>query len=566
MPLLSWLLEAPQEVGCCVAVFVSYDKLQALTQSCRVVRESYLYDHYLTRSKLVLPPKRKAVHAAISSLQPAKRHLVQAFDIVAEWQVSMVKEAFPTMSHVSMDIERYHMNTVDEVDAANVIHRLRFVKRLTSLCISDLPHVPALAQLTQLRELRLYGVEEIDGLKLSSLTCLETLHLERTRVDHVDFLQHMPELQHLSLESVPRIQDWTPLESLTKLRRLAVSCQTFKDSSTWKNLAPTLESLTCRYVSWDSSVSLRERTLVLGQMTRLVSLDYRHGNWITSLSQLSTMTMLEVLVLSSIPPAADLIELLPLQRLREVLLGYKKLPDLLPLESLPMLTRFHIQDLNTKENTDYKPLTKLRKLRHVDFAGNPVCVERLQLPRRLKRLDLNLVGHMYESWRLPSGLFQTLWQLTHLSIAAIDLGAWDLSAIQYLRMLETLHIKACRPKNPFNRKKLHFTRRLTHLKELLLHVEISSLPELARPRRLRSLTIKSGLFESVDNIDRLESLSELDICATRVRDVNPLLSLRQLRKVSIPTEARCEVLCSGMLPNLVEVRHACRNCLWTKNA
>lgn len=204
---------------------------------------------------------------------------------------------------------------------------------LRGMNVSDLS---PLVRLTALRNLNLWGTNVSDLSWMARLTALQTLYLGGTSVSDLSSVAELNSLQTLSL-SQTKVSDLSPLAGLTAVRVL--------------NL-------------WGTKVT---EISPLAGLTALRRLNLRRTR-VSDLSPLAGLTMLRTLSLSR----TKVTDLSPLERLialRKLYLQGTRVADLSPL---PRLTALQTLSLSQTKVTDLSPLAGLTALRNLNLRSTQV--------------------------------------------------------------------------------------------------------------------------------------------------------------------------------------------------
>ena len=260
------------------------------------------------------------------------------------------------------------------------------------------------------------------------ITKQEMLRLTRLRVESPDLreltgLEHATNLADLSLGTVGRVSDLTPLSNLISLRNLNVARNQISDIRPLAGLI-NLKGL----ILWDNQV--RDIAL-LANLTNLTDLDLS-GNNIDTLDPLADLVRLRILHLSD-NGIADITFLAHLTNLTKLMLSHNQISDLNPLAGLTRLTY-----LNLRNNriSNLNPLSGLTGLTYLSLRNNHIS-NLNPLIRLTGVTDLNLRYNRISD-------FSPLANLVNLKELWIDNNfGTDISPLQGLNLTEFHYDAIC---------------------------------------------------------------------------------------------------------------------------
>ena len=260
------------------------------------------------------------------------------------------------------------------------------------------------------------------------ITKQEMLRLTRLRVESPDLreltgLEHATNLADLSLGTVGRVSDLTPLSNLISLRNLNVARNQISDIRPLAGLI-NLKGL----ILWDNQV---RDIVLLANLTNLTDLDLSSNN-IDTFDPLADLVRLRVLHLSD-NGIEDLTFLAHLTNLTKLILSHNQISDLNPLAGLTKLTY-----LNLRNNriSNLNPLSDLTELTYLSLRNNHIS-DLNPLTRFTGLTDLNLRYNRISD-------FSPLANLVNLKELWIDNNfGTDISPLQGLNLTEFHYDAIC---------------------------------------------------------------------------------------------------------------------------
>ncbi|NVB41134.1 hypothetical protein G6O69_25060 [Pseudenhygromyxa sp. WMMC2535] len=199
---------------------------------------------------------------------------------------------------------------------------------------------------------------------LAALTPLRELSLARAKVEDLEALAALPELERLALPSLRSPLSGLAAPGFSSLRELDLGFHGDPQIAGPATLDP----------------------LGAGALTQLRSLDLGHAGWV-DFAPLANLTELEALVLCS----TDAFDLRPLAELGELrsldLRGSTAVADLAPLANLTKLERLRLGYTRVR---DLGPLRELPALRDLDLSGTNInTVDQLMTFPALERVEVH---------------------------------------------------------------------------------------------------------------------------------------------------------------------------------
>ncbi|MGI8782306.1 MAG: leucine-rich repeat domain-containing protein [Acidobacteriota bacterium] len=344
--------------------------------------------------------------------------------------------------------------------------------------------ITALANLTNLVELRLDANRGADIRPLSQLKALKTLSMYENAISDVSALAGLVGLTTLLLGQ-NHVGDIRPLSGLTGLAVLDLDENVVSDISPLAGLS-----------------GLR----ILGLST----------NQISSIQPVASLNGLVVLFLDDNPFGGDLRPISGLRSLRYLEITGASVVDLSPLSGLTLLQSLA---LNRNAITDISPLSKLANLKELDLAENRISdITALSGMGALEFLDLGnynqTTGANAVTNLSPLAGLTKLW---YLSLEAN--GPANLSPLSGLTALTdlNLHRNAIAGLAPLSS--------LTNLQYLFLaRNAITDITPLAGLVRIVKLVIHSNRITSIAALSSLTDLQDLSLSGNSVSDIGPLVS------------------------------------------
>ncbi|MEL6341722.1 MAG: leucine-rich repeat domain-containing protein, partial [Myxococcota bacterium] len=286
--------------------------------------------------------------------------------------------------------------------------------------------------------------------RLVELPALRSLRVSIADAVDLRFVEHLPRLESLSLESMKRAPDLTPLRLATALRIFSARRMRLRDLSALRDVQ-TLEWLIL-------NINPIDDVSPLADLPRLETLDLGQNEALTDVSPLARAPALQRLSLSACAALRDFSPLAEMHALRAL-----DLSDNLALEDLSPLARLHnlrsLELYRCEGLEDLSPLAGLSQLRALDLTDNielinadavegmtglvSLClrecealarIPRLDQLKRLETLDLNSTQGFTDFAALT-----TLPVLRALDLGAIHVEPWpDLSPLAEISTLQNL--------------------------------------------------------------------------------------------------------------------------------
>lgn len=241
-------------------------------------------------------------------------------------------------------------------DCSNVISiaPLASLKKLEVLkSYTEVMDIQAIANMAQLKELYLEGVQAKDYTALSGLIKLEKLSLPFTNINDLSPLRNLTNLQVLDLTGCSNITDIRALSGMTELRDLnldGVPITEVKALSTLKKL----EQL-------DLADTKVENLVPLKDLANLKTLILFYNFDLKDLSPLKNLTSLKMLNFAD-TGVTELSPLKNLMNLEELVFFGTTVDDLAPLMNLKSLKILDCDSTNIDDLTPLKELTNLKTL------------------------------------------------------------------------------------------------------------------------------------------------------------------------------------------------------------
>jgi Leucine-rich repeat (LRR) protein len=302
---------------------------------------------------------------------------------------------------------------VVNLDALASLDRLR---RLNLFNVRDLHDVRAVRSLDELRVVSLWGAHRVAELEplirpqLTALTvtlpahldnldvlrgapALTELRVDAERLQRIDAVQRMPELQRLLLDSAKGLRDLDAIAGLEDLFYLYIAqAEDLEDLDGLGRAAPPAV-----YIRGAHRLETLPSFSGPEDMTVLEISDAP----IVDLLPISRLRSLSTLILRNCTNLEDLAPIASLPALRElVLIGCSSVTDLTPLAKCQMLWHVDLEDCSSVRSV--APLMELPRLRSVDTRGvqDPIGVE------ALRKRGVNVLSRYFPaaSASRPSGM------------------------------------------------------------------------------------------------------------------------------------------------------------------
>lgn len=119
------------------------------------------------------------------------------------------------------ELTLYDADKITTVDDIGTLQRLEFLHLAYCVGLTDLSPLAELPRLRELHLERLTGIRDLDTNLPSSLESL-TLSLMRN-LTSLDAVAKLPQLKELTISCCPDVRDLTPLDGLTRLKRISLS-------------------------------------------------------------------------------------------------------------------------------------------------------------------------------------------------------------------------------------------------------------------------------------------------------------------------------------------------------
>ena len=192
---------------------------------------------------------------------------------------------------------------------------------------------------------------------IDSLKSIRNMRLFDTRVENLDILAKLANIEVLDLEGCSSLATLSGLENLATIRRLdLMNCESLKDISTLANLK-NLEFLRITDCEIDD-------ISVIGELTELKTLRLAFCAALHDITPLRNLRELQFLSILANDHITDLSPLSEATKLEALHLGCENIEDLSPLSKLENLESLAIV---SGKLTDITPLSDLSNLRELDL-------------------------------------------------------------------------------------------------------------------------------------------------------------------------------------------------------
>ncbi|GAB9469273.1 Leucine-rich repeat protein [Globisporangium polare] len=428
-----------------------------------------------------------------------------------------------------------------------------------------------LSSVNRLRSLNLAGNTLLEDFSpLESLTKLENVNLLGTSVASVEFLKQMPNLTELNLSGTRSLVDLRPLSYLTKLQAVYLSRTRIATLMPLLSTASTLELLQVSWSQFDDAI-VDEWALLFSKLGNLRHLNLLGVKKLMSLAPVAQLTKLTYLNVQACPVDV-LAPLTALTKLETLVLGWSNANDFSALRSLTRLRRLDAQG---------KQLKSVEFLRELEYFKGFGTLPRLPRDGRLQEVSFCFSDDTF-TFRLAgirglrslslSGKFdlaqvaQCVPNLRQLELFVSD--RVDLTAVGELVQLRrlTLRFSASEP-SPRAPQGYAFLGKLVQLRQLrLFQSDIADLTPLQHLKHLKVLHVGSQVLTDVAPLQHLSELERVHLVDTLVETMECLENLPNLQSIALPISADCSSLVARYggqrMPELGEVLHRSRNCIW----
>ena len=344
---------------------------------------------------------------------------------------------------------------------------------------------PAIASLTWLRDLDLYGSRLADLGPLAPLSSLQTLKAGslHSPSPNLQFLEGWQELRHLQLIATTPI-DLAPLTSCVHLSHLVISCS--QHPVELLNLKALMDLRSITHLSLLNMQSDQFETV-----TGWSGLDFVQlvGSNLTTLAGFDNLLRLKYLSISGCA-----------------------VTDLSPLANLPRLGSLDVSDTGVH---DLSPLVSLASLEDLNIARTPVSD--LRPLHQFESRQCVPTDEMLGSSSSPRGL-----QNINMSGCPVE----DLAPLSALERLEGIVLSNTQVTSI---EALHGLKALRSL--TLNHTRVRDLGSRGSLSRLGYLMANNTPLESLSALEPAPSLAAIDIAHSQVSDLRPLRDARNCRSL-----------------------------------
>jgi len=265
-----------------------------------------------------------------------------------------------------------------------------------------------------------------------------------------------------------------------------------------------------------------------------------HRNWWERLDEQWKDIFKDSIFIDEEPNDEELIEIV---YQKEMVLSDLDVEDLSPLEHLPHLSFLSLA--NNAYLSDLQGVRSLKNLKHLDCSQTYITdLTPLKSLEHLEVLNISnctLVKDFSTIQRLKNLriLRANNISLSNLQIIkeSVDLeelqfnetAIFSLKPLENLQAIEVLHLKNC-----VSIESLQGLENLLSLKELdISGTSVSNLESIAHLKELEYLNLSNTKVKSLRSVGRLENLQELHFASTEVDDLKALLPLEKLHTVDL---------------------------------
>lgn len=352
------------------------------------------------------------------------------------------------------------------------------------------------------------AINKIPAKAFEPFRSLAYLSLAGTRATQFEFLEALPQLQHLNMDN-SLLSAILPLKKLTALQTLEARHLNTIDLTGLEEL----KNLRSLYLHSGEVINTR----ALAELSQLKELHIQ-GTALTNPSFFYELISLETLEMgNTMFEDVSFLSALPLlSNLSLHSIAY--FPDALP-------TMHRLKKLSLRLHTNHRFLKSLPLLTHLDIRLNSVTdIRSLEHQTELELLDIrnNRITD------ITPALSMKKLQLLYIDGNECE----DLSRLSVLQKLETLSLNKCIPKGqPVNFSFLETLPQLTHLSLDDNHLE--NIDFLSGMDQVQSLSIARNNLKDVDILRNMHRLTHLDVSGNKLSEISFCKKMSRLKSLYV---------------------------------
>ncbi|SFE59213.1 leucine-rich repeat domain-containing protein [Thermoflexibacter ruber] len=396
-----------------------------------------------------------------------------------------------------------------------------------------------LANLQNLVFLDISNTPVADLSALATLSQLERLDFSNTQVSRLNGLQSLKKLKFITFNNNSRINDLSPLSSLTSLEKIYCDktgitkeiARKFNTSNAkvlviydsemlsnwWNSMNGEWKLIFNKYVKFSGQPTKDQ----LQQIANLTEINIANNQLINTLEPLKELTNLKKLYcgntnVSDLSPLKDLIDLQVLE------CNNTKVSNLRALENLTNLERLNVESAAV---TSLEGLGKLHSLKLLYADKNTLSYD--QVDAFNQQVPSCLVIHQTETLRLWWQNLPDTWKTVFGQHVKVD--------------------------NPPTREQTHQIATLEVLK-MDNNTSIRDLEPIRQLRRLKELYFNNTLVSNIYPLMSLKKLERLDFSKNPISDIAPLTDMISLKYINMENTPVKQLTSLQKLVNLEELR------------